>query len=233
MVLGRGFRQPILQGAIIQLLPDFGTIVPNIIPFQYNPEKVTCTSTPWDPSEVDQTKRGAPAPMVQPYDPEKTYDFSLEFDAADDIQNLNPVAIVSGVASRLAAVEKLLLPSEGLFGDLIASAKALTGNSGIEREATRPTVPIALLVLGPSVIYPIRVLSSSTEIIEFTRTLHPRVATVTLSLRVLTPEAFQCETGPAKDIAVAAYNLTKVNQDALAVANITNALTSTLSLLPF
>lgn len=230
--LGSAMDTVVLQGAIVQLLPDLGTVIPNIIPFQYNPEKVTCTSKPWDPTAVDETNRGAPAPMVQPYDPEKTYDFALEFDSADDIQLGNPVAIATGIASRLAAIEKLLLPSDGLFGDLVASAKALSNNS-IEREAIRATVPVALLVLGPGTIYPIRVISLSTEITEFTPTLHPRVATVTMSLRVLTPEAFQCEKGTPRDLAIAAYNFTKLQQDALAIANVSNAVTSTLSMLPF
>lgn len=171
MVLGKPLQAPVLKGAIVQLIPEFGTLLPNIIPFQYNPEKVTYTVKPWDPSEVDQTNRGAPAPMVQPYDPERTYDFVLEFDSADDIQLRRPTAIVSGIASRLAAIDKLMLPTDGAFADLIASAKALAGNQ-VSPKATRPTVPIALLVLG-SIIYPIRVLSASTEIQQYNKALQP------------------------------------------------------------
>ena len=57
------------KGALVQLLKDLVTVVPNVIPFQYNPEKLSHTLTPWDPFEVDQTQRGAQAPTVQPFDP--------------------------------------------------------------------------------------------------------------------------------------------------------------------
>ena len=43
-------------------------IVPNIIVFQYNPETLSPTLTPWNPFEVDQAQRGSQAPTVQPFD---------------------------------------------------------------------------------------------------------------------------------------------------------------------
>src|SRR5690242_579925 len=131
------------RGALVQLVPDIVGIVPNIVTFQYNPEKITRGLEPWNPFEVDQTKRGSQAPTVQPYDPEETFSFTLEFDAADALEDGNPLAIATGIAGRLAALKKLTLPTKGLIGDLAASARALFG--GGSSQAVRPTVPIVLL----------------------------------------------------------------------------------------
>ena len=230
-VTGSPLSPSVTKGALVQLAEDFGVIVPNIIPFQYNPATVTRTLKPWDPSEVDQTNRGAQAPNVQPYDPEETYKFTLELDATDDQAAGDPLAQTTGVASRIAAIQKLTEPSGGLFGDLIASANALTGNASAEAE--RATVPITLLVLGLGVILPVRITTISIEIKEFTPQLYPYMADVQLELKVLTPEVFKCKSGTAIDIATAAYEVTRLQEDALAVLNIANALKSAKSLLPF
>jgi hypothetical protein len=229
---GNPLTPPVVRGAIIQLAEDLGTIVPNIIPFQYNPQKMTRGLKPWNPFEVDQTNRGAQAPMIQPYDPEETYQVSLELDATDDLEDGNPIAVATGVASRIAAIQKLTEPSQGLFGDLIASAQALRSNA-VEKQATRPSIPIALFVMGPGLILPIRVTSISIEVTEFTPLLYPHMATVMLDMRVLTPEVFKCRSSTAIDLAIAAYELTRLQEDALAIANFASAVTAARSMLPF
>jgi len=116
------------RGALVQLVPDIVGVVPNIVTFQYNPEKITRGVEPWNPFDVDQTKRGAQAPTVQPYDPEETFSFTLEFDAADALEDGNPLAIATGIAGRLAALKKLTLPTKGLIGDLAALAGVFSLN---------------------------------------------------------------------------------------------------------
>ena len=228
---GNPLTPPVVRGAIIQLMEDLGIIIPNIIPFQYNPGTMTRNLKPWNPFEVDQTNRGAQAPMVQPYDPEETYKLTLELDATDDLEDGDPIAGATGVASRIAAIQKLTEPSQGLFGDLIASAQALAG--GPEKQATRPSVPIALFVMGPGLILPVRVTSLMIEVKEFTPLLYPHMATVEIEMRVLTPEVFKCKHGTAIDLAIAAYELTRLQEDALAIANFANALKAARSMLPF
>ncbi len=221
----------VTKGALVQLTEDFGIIVPNIIPFQYNPGSLTRTFKPWDPSEVDQTARGAQSPNVQPYDPEESFKFTLELDATDDLENGDILAETTGIASRIAAIQKLTEPTGGLFGDLIASATSLVGGS--TEVAERATVPPTLLILGLGVILPVRVTSISIEIKEFTPGLYPHMAEVALELKVLTPETFKCKTGLAIDIAIAAYDITRLQEDALAILNIANAVKSAKSILPF
>jgi hypothetical protein len=223
---------PVLRGAIVQLAEDLGIVVPNIIPFQYNPAKMTRGLKPWNPFEVDQANRGAQAPMVQPYDPEETFSIVLELDATDDLEDGDPIAMATGVAARIAAIRKLITPTQGVFGDLIASAQALAGKA-LDRQATRPSIPVSLFVMGPGLILPIRVTTISVEITEFTPALFPHMANVTLEMRVLTPEVFKCRRTAATDLAIAAYRFTRLQEDALAVANFANAVKAARSLLPF
>jgi hypothetical protein len=223
----------VARAALVQLVQDIVGIVPNIVVFQYNPERLTHALTPWNPFETDQTQRGAQAPTVQPFNPRETFSLAIELDAADDLEDGNPVTSVAGIADRLAALKKLTLPSKGLLGDLIASATALVGASSTSAQAQRPTVPIVLFVWGPGRILPVRITSFSVEETLFSPTLYPLQAKATLSLEVLTPDVFKCQRDPTADLAVAAYNLTKTQEDALAIANIAQASRSILSLLPF
>jgi Contractile injection system tube protein len=223
------------KGALVQLVKGLTGVVPNVIPFQYNPEKLSHTLTPWNPFEVDQTQRGAQAPTVQPFDPKESFTLTLEIDATNDLEDDNPVAKLVGVADRLAALKKLTLPSEGLAGDLINSAvsaaRALVGKAA--KQAERPTVPVVLFVWGPGRILPVRVTSFSVEETLFLPSLHPIQATVTLGLEVLTPDVFKCQRDITADIAVAAYNFTRLQEDTLAAAHIANNLEAIRGLLPF
>jgi hypothetical protein len=97
----------------------------------------------------------------------------------------------------------------------------------------RPTVPVVLFVWGPGRILPVRVTSFSVEETLFSPSLHPIQATVTLGLEVLTPDVFKCQRDITADIAVAAYNFTKLQEDSLAVAHIANNLEAIRGLLPF
>jgi len=223
------------KGAFVQLVKGLTGVVPNVIPFQYNPERLSHMLTPWNPFEVDQTQRGAQAPTVQPFDPKESFNLTLEIDATNDLEDDNPVAKLVGIADRLAALKKLTLPSAGLAGDLINSAvgaaRALVGKAN--KQVVRPTVPVVLFVWGPGRILPVRVTSFSIEETLFSPSLHPIQATVTLDLEVLTPDVFKCQRDITADIAVAAYNFNRLQEDTLAVAHIANNLEAIKGLSPF
>ena len=218
------------KGAFVQIVQNMVGFIPNIVVFQYNPERMTHGLTPWNPFDTDQTQRGAQAPTVQPFNPRETFSLSIELDAADDLESGSFPAIVVGVADRLAALKKLTLPTEGPIGDLIASASALVG---ISAKAKRPTVPIVLFVWGPGRILPVRLTSFSVEETLFSPTLYPLQAKVTLALEVLTPDVFKCSKDTTAQLAIAAYNFTKTQEDALAVANMAHAAGAILGMLPF
>lgn len=230
---GDTFKFPLVRGAIIQLIEDIGTVLPNIIPFQYNPAKVTRNFKPWNPFDVDPAKRGGTAPAAAPFDPEETYGFTLELDATDDLEMVNPIAIGTGIASRIASLQKLIMPTKGLLGDLVGAANALAGKNKLKQAETR-RLPLALFVMGPGLILPIRVTALSVEINEFNMLLYPLMANVTLELRVLTPEAFKCKKASVgSEFAKAAYEYTRLQEDGLAILNVVNSLTAARSMLPF
>jgi len=220
----------VLRGALVQLIEDFGIVVPNIVPFQYNPAKVTIGVTPWNPFQTAPQNQASQTPLVQPFDPEQTYSFDLEFDATDDVEAGNPIAMATGVASRLAALRKLVEPSQGLAGDLVGAVSALAG--GVAARAERPTVPVTLLILGTSAILPVRITALTIDITEFTPLLYSLMAKATVELRVLTPDVFRCKPTTATSVAVAAYNLTRAQDSALAIANIVNVGSAIAKMVP-
>ncbi|MEO7651417.1 MAG: hypothetical protein ABIZ80_13210 [Bryobacteraceae bacterium] len=219
------------KGALVQLIKELVGVVPSVIPFQYNPEKLSHTLTPWNPFEVDQTRRGAPGPTVQPFDPKESFTLTLELDATDELEDGKAVAKAVGVADRLAALKKLTLPSEGAIGDLVADVRALVGKAS--KHVVRPTVPVVLFVWGGGRILPVRVTSFSVDETLFSPALRPIQATVNLGLEVLTPDVFRCQRNFSEKLAVAAYNFTKLQDDALAVAHIGSNLDAIRGLLPF
>jgi hypothetical protein len=222
----------IAKGAFVQLLKDIVGVVPNIISFQYNPTKVNVRLEPWNPFATEPTSRGSQAPMVQPFDVRETFSgFTIELDATDDLEEGDPVAQLMGIEHRLAALRKLTQASEGLLGDLVASTTSLF--SGAEAEAQRPTAAPVLLVLGPRLILPVRITSFSIDQTLFAPDFHPLHATVTMDLEVLTPDVFRCQSDITAGIAVAAYRFARLQEDAAAVLNVSNAGEAVRNILPF
>lgn len=226
-------RSPKLaKGALVQLLPDIVGIIPNIVVFQYNPEKITRKLTPWDPFNVDQSGRGSQAPLVQPFDvPESFERFEIELDATDDLEDGNALATATGIETRLAALRKLTQASAGLIGDLIESAKSLVG-AGSD-EARRPTVAPILLVLGPRIILPVRVRTFEVEETLHSPAYFPLHAKATLDLEVMTPDVFRDQEEVSAKIAIAAYQVTRLQEDANALLNTANSVDAIRALLPF
>lgn len=224
-------RSPKLsKGALVQLVEEVIGVLPRIIPFQYNPETLRRSITPWNPFEVSETNRGQLAPTAQPFDPKEQINVEIELDASDQLEDADPIAEQFGVADRIAAIEKLLLPTSGLVGDLLNAAAALGGASP---PAQRPTVAIVLFVWGPGRILPVRVTSYSIEEQLFLPSLYPVQARVSLGMEVLTPDVFKCEDDLATEIAVAAYRFFRLQQEALALQHVARNVSSSLALLPF
>src|SRR5688572_5203007 len=86
--MANGYTQsPMLfKGLIIQFSAPLLVPVPNIILFQYNPESITRTITPWATSKSAEATGAACAtesskaqnPLAQPCDPKESLSLSLE-----------------------------------------------------------------------------------------------------------------------------------------------------------
>jgi hypothetical protein len=236
-------RSPLLlKGALIEFSERFIGPIPNIIIFQYNPENLTRTLSVYNPFQSDEQTPGAPPKIqvdAQPGDPSETFDLVLELDATDELEKGDPIAVVTGVADRVAALEMLLYPQEGsLLGDLLGSISVSVGGGGAgisaAAEATpRGSVPVVLFVWGPGRIVPVRLTSFKVEEQAFSPILYPVHATVTIGLQILTDKDLtNLEDSLSKEIAIAAFKFTRTQKQVLAAANLANAVESILGMLP-
>ena len=230
----------LLKGGLIEFTESFPIPIPNVIIFQYNPETMTHA---WTPSAPASDAKGA-NPIALIGQPKETFSFTLVMDSNDTIADGNPViagiAELSGVYTRLAALEMLMFPTAPPGGVLIGSVTAALGIGGGSSSPT-PTqqvpagqLPIVLFVWGPGRIVPVRVQTLSfTEKLYDATLLNPTHVEAQISLQVLT----QDELTALKDtllggLANTAYGYTQTLREALALANLANAASSIIGMLP-
>jgi hypothetical protein len=242
-------RSPkLLKGALIQFSAPMLIPIPNIIVFQYNPESMTRKIKSWGPATQDGDGASKDpkeeSPLAQPFDPNETFSLSLELDAADALEEpeKHPVAVISGVADRIAAMEMLLYPPGestlgGLLGVSVAASLGGVGASAGGAAADivpRKDVPVVLFFWGPGRIVPVRLTDFSVEEQAFSPTLYPLRAKVTVGLKVLDARAFDAQEQTAVvKIAKACYTFTRAQKEALAMANVANTVESIIGMLPF
>ena len=243
-------RSPkLLNGAIVEFSERFIGPVPNVIVFQYNPEKLTRTLGIWSKAgEPKGAENITEDQTAQPFDPVESFNLVLEFDAADDLEkpDLHPVAVVSGVANRLAVLEMLLYPQESsLLGELAGSitgslsgkAAAAKVSSKLSDPLPRGTVPLVFLVWGPGRIVPVRLTSFSIEEHAYLPTLYPIRATATVGMKILRPDDLSIKGSIVEkgkqELAKIAYQIYVKQKTVLAASNIANNVESILGMLPF
>ncbi len=243
--MANGYTQSplLLKGAIIQFSAPLLVPVPNIIVFQYNPETMTRTVTPWRRSSSEGGGGGAECskdtaravnPHAQPIDPEQTVSLTLELDATDDLEDPsnNGTAVIAGVADRLAALELLLYPQgTTALGSVINAVSSTLGRGSVIDVVPRTTVPVILFYWGPGLIVPIRIESFSVEEQAYSPTLFPIRAKVSLQMKILDAASFGDDQRAVVKIAKACYLFSRAQKETLALARITNELT--LGKLPF
>ncbi|MEI7897696.1 MAG: hypothetical protein WCJ26_11725 [bacterium] len=230
-------RSPkLLKGALVRLGEGFLGPIPNIIVFQYNPEKFTRTlnSAKTGKGEKEIAAKADVPTTTMPFDPGESFSLTLELDATDALENpfSHPVAMLTGIADRIAAIEMLLYPTGS---DMIS--KAISQLTGTTEEVPKNKVPVVLFIWGPGRILPVRLKEFSIEEQAFSPTLFPLMAKVSIGMEVLTENSFPVtkNTIPPmnEQLAVAAYRYTKGLKEGLARANLLNSAESILGMLPF
>jgi hypothetical protein len=231
-----------LRGAFVQFNETFLLPIPNVIVFQFNPETITHT---WTPAPAAASEEDNPLAVSGP--PGESFDFTLAMDAADMIADGRPVArglaTISGIGSRLAALEMLMQPTTGTAGRLlgaVSAAGALAGalgggaGAGVQRQVPGAQLPTVLFVWGPGRIVPVKVTSLTvTETLYDPLFLNPTHAEARLGVQVLTPRELQHVSGPLADVARIAYRYSKGLREGMAIANLANAAESAIGMLPF
>lgn len=224
-----------MKGALIQFTPTALIPIPNVIIFQYNPETITHTWTQPDPGPTAASQAGAqPNPQAAPNDPTEAFSFNLIMDANDDIAGSNPLAIASGVYTRLAAIEMLLFPedpNQSLLGGLLG----IGGGGDQSTSVPQKILPTVLFVWGPERIVPVRVTSLTITENRYDALLNPIHAEAQIGLRTLTSaEIAAAKAGGDQLASVAdiAYQYSYSLRKAFALANLANAVESIVGMLP-
>jgi len=233
-----------IRGALVEFMPTFLIPLPNIIIFQFNPETMTHAWTQPESVPVSSGAGGNSNPLAVRGLPGESFSFTLVMDTVDMIADGSPIAegiaTVSGVYTRLAALEMLQYPvpaaDSGLVGAVSAAASAVGGAAGgaaPDRSVPAMQVPTVLFVWGPGRIVPVRVTSLSITEKLYDGLLNPIHAEASISLRVLTPDELAYVTGPLGDLAKIAYTYSQDLRQVLAIANLANAAESAIGMLPF
>jgi len=231
-----------LRGAFIQFMDTFLLPLPNVIIFQFNPESISHT---WSPAQ-SASQSEDDNPLAVRGAPGETFDFSLVMDSSDMIADGSPVAEgiakVSGIYTRLAALEMLMHPTGGGGGSLLGGVSVSVGSAGISAGASAggaqaaipaAQLPTVLFVWGPGRILPVKLNSLSiTETLYDPLLLHPTHAEARVGLQVMTPRELQFVSGPLAEVAQGAYSYSQKLREALAVANLANSVESIIGMLP-
>ncbi|MBK8019991.1 MAG: hypothetical protein IPK19_00875 [Chloroflexi bacterium] len=246
-------RSPkLLKGALIRFDSQLLIPIPNIIIFQYNPETMTRTLTPYAPAEDGGEQTGVTrmgfTDLTQPFDPQESFSLRLIFDVADQLESpeTHPIHVVTGIATSLSALEMLLYPESaggGLLGSISGSLSASVGgfsasaDGAAGAEVPDRKVPVALFFWGPGRIVPVRLTGFSIEEQAYSPLLYPIRAVVSVSLTVVTPDRIREGKGEgdlsmAESIAIGAYEFTMAQKQILATANLVNSVESILNMLP-
>lgn len=254
--MGDGYsRKPrLLKGAIVQFVEMPIVPLPNVIIFQYNPETISRTLQGYDRTKLSEHKAivdDKERTFAEPFDPSETFSVTLLLDATDALETQEAVAMLTGVADRMAALEMLLYPQTGLGGSLSTDITVSLGGPGADaqldataqlqdklKQAKKPKVPVVLFIWGPGRIVPVRLTQLTIEEQQWNQLLYPTRAKVTVSMKVVTAASLAWDVfeGASEsngvDIAKACYEFTLAQKQVLALASSLHAKDGVMDLGP-
>ncbi len=208
----------LLKGAMIEYGSSFLGPLPNVVLFQFNPDKVRRTID-IPPRDVGASSRETSQVGEVPLE---KYDMTVKFSAADMLGEENVLAKLAGVGPQLAALEMMVRPVSKLSGAIGAAIDAIASAiSGGDEEVTQPIpreeVPRLLFIWGLTRVLPVSVHSMSITETHYDRLLNPIEAEVQLGLTVLTPDPCAGD-----DIAEGALSYSLIAKEVLAASNLAN-----------
>jgi hypothetical protein len=165
----------LLKGAVIGLDP--ANPLASIIVFQYNPDTMTRKLDARTSGGGTGADKSEALRFIGP--PKETITVNIEVDAADQLEEGNPLATFVGIYPTLSALEMLLYP-KSLTVILNATLAQVGTIELIPREA-----PLTLFVWGPARVLPVRITGLGITEESYDPRLNPLRAKVDLSMTVL------------------------------------------------
>jgi hypothetical protein len=203
-------NQPkLLRGAFVD--SNILALPPLILPFQFNPEKMTRRRSATISRPSSRAGTGETVPENQSMgeaqtttsEPE-TISFDIRLDATDALESGDLIAGEFGVLPALSALELMITPrSESIFGNLLG----LTSNFGF---GDRQSTPVLIFIWGRQRIYPVRLTEIDIQETEYNSNLNPTRVTASVSIEVISG------TNPF-------YVFTQAQREILAAMNLLNA----------
>ena len=168
----------LLKGALVGV--DLFNPLASVVVFQYNPTTMTRrleARAAGDDSDPGETLR-----LTGP--PKETITLSVEIDAADQLEEANPMATQMGIYPSLSALEMMLYPKSVA----VIANKVLSLIGSVEILPTE--APFVLFAWGAKRVLPVRLTSFSITEEAYDPSLNPIQAKVELSLTVMSYQDF-------------------------------------------
>jgi hypothetical protein len=188
----------LLKGALV-VFEALKPVPTNIIAFQYNPDQVTrhfqqAGGGNGTPPPSDPCRNAGDTQRVLP--PTQSFRLEVELDATDQLEEVSPIAVASGLHPTLSALELLLYPpsTDIILGKVLSKL----GSARV----SPASAPLVLLVWGPFRVVPVRVESVGITEQAFDQLLNPIRAKVDLSLRMLTDKELKVAGPPFAQLAL-------------------------------
>jgi hypothetical protein len=227
----------LMRAALVEYSGAFLGPIPNVVIFQFNPEKLSRTiNIPPPPATSATSRKQKTEAGTTAAPPTESLTLTAQFSAADDLGRGDALSVVPrlfGVAPQLAALEKMVYPPKtpgGLIGaaiDAIGSALSGGGAQPAIRKVPRDKAPSLLFIWGPTRVLPVTVKTMSITEQQFDFLLNPMQAEVALGLEVASAP-------PSKDVvANGALTYTNLIKDAQATLNLVKAAELAVDIIPF
>ena len=218
----------LLKGALIEYGSDFLGPLPNVLIFQFNPERVTRTlEIPPRPTGAGnrETSQAGEIPLEK-------MDLTAKFSAADLLAENNVLARASGVGPQLAALEMMVHPKSAA-GGLVSAAidavgDAVFGGDGATQPIPRENFPKLIFIWGLTRVLPVIIHSMVITETHHDFLLNPIEAEVQLGLTAITPDPCGNDM-----VAEGAITYTNIAKEALAASNLANTVGEVADLIPF
>lgn len=221
-----------VRGAMVEYGTDVFGPIPNIVVFQFNPEKISRRL------KIPQ-KIGKNEPHQTSAPPNESLSITAYFSAADDLGKVGATAAVPrlfGIGPQLAALEKMVYPEGGMVCSTNSASLDATGkkasNTIKDDKATGPTpreqTPRILFIWGQARVLPVEISSLSITEQKFDARLNPVQAEVQIELDVA------CFSKVVDDkVGKGALKYTQMKKDQQAALNLAKVAELAIRVIPF